>query len=66
MHGGASTGPKTPEGLSRSSRARWKHGERSLEAREKRTADAQRALWEAEAETYARAITARLQRRRYR
>jgi hypothetical protein len=26
MHGGASTGPRTPAGLARSKRARWKHG----------------------------------------
>lgn len=26
MHGGGSTGPRTPEGLARSRRARWKHG----------------------------------------
>ena len=26
MHGGASTGPRTAEGLERSRRARWKHG----------------------------------------
>jgi hypothetical protein len=26
MHGGLSTGPRTPEGLERSRRARWKHG----------------------------------------
>jgi hypothetical protein len=26
MHGGASTGPRTAEGLARSKRARWKHG----------------------------------------
>jgi len=32
MHGGASTGPRTPEGLARSRRARWKHGGRSAEA----------------------------------
>ncbi len=25
MHGGASTGPRTPEGLAQSKRARWKH-----------------------------------------
>ena len=31
MHGGASTGPRTPEGLERSRRARWLHGERSAE-----------------------------------
>lgn len=29
MHGGASTGPRTPEGLKRAQRARWKHGEYS-------------------------------------
>jgi len=33
MHGGASTGPRTPEGLARSRRARWKHGRYSAEAR---------------------------------
>jgi hypothetical protein len=26
MQGGASTGPRTAEGLTRSRRARWKHG----------------------------------------
>jgi hypothetical protein len=26
FHGGLSTGPRTPEGLERSRRARWKHG----------------------------------------
>jgi hypothetical protein len=26
MHGGLSTGPRTPEGLARSKKARWKHG----------------------------------------
>ena len=26
MHGGPSTGPRTPEGLERSRKARWKHG----------------------------------------
>jgi len=31
MHGGASTGPRTREGLERSRRARWLHGERSAE-----------------------------------
>ena len=33
MHGGASTGPRTPEGLERCRRARWKHGARSREVR---------------------------------
>ena len=32
MHGGASTGPRTVEGLARSRRARWKHGRYSAEA----------------------------------
>jgi hypothetical protein len=32
MHGGASTGPRTAEGLARSWRARWKHGLYSAEA----------------------------------
>src|ERR1022692_120736 len=33
MHGGASTGPRTQEGLARSRRSRWKHGLYSSEAR---------------------------------
>jgi hypothetical protein len=33
MHGGASTGPRTAEGLARSKRAGWKHGLYSAEAR---------------------------------
>jgi hypothetical protein len=36
MHGGPSTGPRTPEGLERSRRANWKHGRRSAEARARR------------------------------
>ena len=32
MHGGASTRPRTPEGLARSRRARWKHGLCSAES----------------------------------
>src|SRR5690349_3621257 len=32
IHGGLSTGPRTPEGLERSRKARWVHGERSAEA----------------------------------
>jgi hypothetical protein len=32
MHGGASTVPRTAEGLARSRRARWKHGLYSAEA----------------------------------
>jgi hypothetical protein len=34
MHGGASTGPRTPEGLARSQRSRWKHGLYSSKGRE--------------------------------
>src|SRR5262245_9673548 len=34
MHGGKSTGPRTPEGLKRSRRARWKHGRYSREAKQ--------------------------------
>jgi hypothetical protein len=32
-HGGASTGPRTPEGLARCRQAQWKHGARSAEMR---------------------------------
>jgi len=42
MHGGMSTGPRTPEGLERSRRARWVHGRHSREALEAR----RRANWE--------------------
>jgi hypothetical protein len=38
LHGGLSTGPRTPEGLARSRRARWKHGARSAEVRALRRA----------------------------
>src|ERR671934_2520700 len=33
LHGGKSTGPRTPEGLERSRRANWKHGHFSREAK---------------------------------
>ena len=36
MHGGASTGPRTPDGLARSKRANWKHGLYSSEAKAER------------------------------
>ena len=32
IHGGTSTGPRTPEGLERVRMAHWKHGQRSAEA----------------------------------
>ena len=34
VHGGKSTGPRTPEGLERSRKANWKHGRRSRAANE--------------------------------
>ena len=36
MHGGPSTGPRTPEGLERSRRANWKHGRKSAEGMTRR------------------------------
>ncbi|MHC4488997.1 MAG: HGGxSTG domain-containing protein [Planctomycetota bacterium] len=36
MHGGKSTGPRTPEGLERSKKANWKHGYYSAGAGEMR------------------------------
>jgi hypothetical protein len=33
MHGGKSTGPRTPEGLERARKSRWKHGFYSGEAK---------------------------------
>jgi len=36
LHGGKSTGPRTPEGLERSRKARWKHGYYSVAASSER------------------------------
>ncbi len=36
MHGGASTGPRTVEGLERCRQANWKHGRRSMKAKSER------------------------------
>jgi hypothetical protein len=36
MHGGKSTGPRTPEGLAHSRKANWKHGLYSLQEKEER------------------------------
>ena len=36
LHGGKSTVPRTPDGLARSHRARWKHGYYSAEAKAER------------------------------
>jgi hypothetical protein len=44
VHGGPSTGPRTPEGLERSRKANWKHGCRSQEAIARRR-EAKNALW---------------------
>jgi len=33
LHGGKSTGPRTPKGLERSRRASWRHGHYSAEAK---------------------------------
>jgi hypothetical protein len=43
MHGGLSTGPRTPEGVARSRRANWKHGWYSVEAQRARAQDAAKA-----------------------
>jgi hypothetical protein len=37
VHGGKSTGPRTPEGLERSRRANWKHGHYSRQAKAERS-----------------------------
>ena len=37
LHGGKSTGPRTPEGLARSKKANWKHGFYSEESMRQRT-----------------------------
>jgi hypothetical protein len=37
LHGGKSTGPRTPEGLERSRRANWKHGHFSRQAKAERS-----------------------------
>jgi hypothetical protein len=44
VHGGLSTGPRTPEGLARSRRSNWKHGYYSAEAKRAR-AEARALIW---------------------
>jgi hypothetical protein len=44
MHGGPSTGPRTPAGLERSRRSNWKHGYYSAEAKRVRR-DARQQDW---------------------
>lgn len=64
MHGGVSTGPRTPEGLERSRRARWIHGKRSMEARAARVAERERETLAREARAIAESFIARSLRRR--
>ena len=64
MHGGGSSGPKTPEGRERSRRARLKHGKFSRIERQRRDAEAARQRLEVEATLRARGIIGRLFRRR--
>jgi hypothetical protein len=45
MHGGCSTGPRTPEGLARSQRANWKNGRYSASAKAKRKAFREQWRW---------------------
>jgi hypothetical protein len=45
LHGGRSTGPRTPEGLARSRRSNWQHGYYSAEAKAER-AEARASLQE--------------------
>ncbi len=45
MHGGASTGPRTPEGRERCAKAQWKHGRRSKQFRAERQGFAARHKW---------------------
>jgi len=53
LHGGLSTGPRTPEGKARARRGNWKHGEYSTEAmrlkREAAEVFRRARLWIAEA-----------------
>jgi hypothetical protein len=51
LHGGASTGPRTPEGLQRCKMARWVHGERSAEAILERKLTSERFRWREDALT---------------
>ena len=60
MHGGLSTGPRTPEGLAKSRRARWTHGQYAQDTIAARRAALERAQWEAEATRQARLIIAQM------
>lgn len=45
MHGGASTGPRTPEGIERCRKAAWKHGRRSAQEIAERRAFRRELQW---------------------
>lgn len=64
LHGGLSTGPRTPEGLARSRRARWKHGRYSQAAAEQSRREAELAEMDREAQAFAVAYVRRLLSRR--
>jgi hypothetical protein len=60
MHGGRSTGPRTPEGRERSRRARWKHGRYSIESRRQWMAvKAETTAMNAKLQAYRRQLLAR-------
>lgn len=63
LHGGLSTGPRTPEGLARSRRARWIHGRYSEEAKAERIEAAEIAKIEEEGRSEARKRLAPMFRR---
>ena len=63
MHGGASTGPRTAEGLERSRQARLKHGRYSPCVIAQRAEEAKRADHERRSTLEARAYVLRLLRR---
>ena len=52
MHGGASTGPRTPEGLAHGRRARWKHGGYSVETRRRFDLKTQAVAYESRRANY--------------
>ena len=57
MHGGRSTGPRTPDGRARSAHARWKHGAYTAEAeRAYQLTRAQCAAFTAQQQAYHSAV----------
>ena len=45
LHGGRSTGPRTPEGIERCRKANWKHGRRSAQEIAERRASRRELQW---------------------